>query len=278
MKLVEIPLEDHMLQFEVEGDVTVGDPELILEGDDNIISATAWADQGYTVKPFLSQTEYDQLQAAITRLFHELLKKHNLIGEENFQLVDYHHYVNTDESHLQLIKETMRGFPLDRLPFEVTRIEQRISEIVSTPVTLRTSTDVVERFFFVRAARPKSQCDGNPPHRDVWLDYLRHAVNIYAPIAGSTDKSALPVVAGSHLWKESEIERTVKGAKINGIEYHVASVTALKQGYKLTRPNPKENEVMLFSPYIIHGGGINLNDDETRFSLEMRFWRTPQLS
>ena len=278
MKLVEIPIEDHILKFEVDGEVTFGEPELMLKGDDNIISETDWADQGYTVEPFLSETEYNQLQDAITQLFHGLLKKHNLIGQENFELVNYHHYVKTDEAHLQLIKETMQGFPLDILPFKVDKVEQRISQIVGTPVTLGTSTNIPERFFFVRAARPKSKCDGNPPHRDVWLDYLRHAVNIYAPIAGSTDRSALPVVAGSHLWKESEIERTVSGAKINGIEYHVASVTALKQGYKLIRPNPKENEVMVFSPYIIHGGRINLNEDETRFSLEMRFWRTPKSS
>jgi ectoine hydroxylase-related dioxygenase (phytanoyl-CoA dioxygenase family) len=40
----------------------------------------------------------------------------------------------------------------------------------------------------------------------------------------------------------------------------------------LIRPNPKENEVMLFSPYLVHGGGYNFNADVTRISLEMRFW------
>ena len=35
----------------------------------------------------------------------------------------------------------------------------------------------------------------------------------------------------------------------------------------------KENEVMLFSPYLVHGGGYNFNADVTRISLEIRFWK-----
>jgi len=41
----------------------------------------------------------------------------------------------------------------------------------------------------------------------------------------------------------------------------------------LERPNPGENEMLLFSPYLVHGGGYNFNTDMTRISLEMRFWR-----
>jgi ectoine hydroxylase-related dioxygenase (phytanoyl-CoA dioxygenase family) len=41
----------------------------------------------------------------------------------------------------------------------------------------------------------------------------------------------------------------------------------------MIRPNPKPGEMLLFSPYLIHGGGVNFNKDITRVSLEMRFFR-----
>ena len=41
----------------------------------------------------------------------------------------------------------------------------------------------------------------------------------------------------------------------------------------MTRPDPNPDEVLVFSPYLIHGGAVNLNEDMTRVSLEMRLWR-----
>jgi hypothetical protein len=76
------------------------------------------------------------------------------------------------------------------------------------------------------------------------------------------------------LLKESDIERTVKGAVLNGTSYTVPCVISIKKEMpSLQRPNPEENEVMLFSPYLVHGGGYNFNEAKTRISLEMRFWK-----
>jgi ectoine hydroxylase-related dioxygenase (phytanoyl-CoA dioxygenase family) len=38
-------------------------------------------------------------------------------------------------------------------------------------------------------------------------------------------------------------------------------------------PNPSLGEVMIFTPHLIHGGGVNYNQDTTRVSLEMRFFK-----
>ena len=38
------------------------------------------------------------------------------------------------------------------------------------------------------------------------------------------------------------------------------------------RPRIMDNDVMVFSPYMIHGGGPNFSN-KTRVSLEMRFWK-----
>jgi ectoine hydroxylase-related dioxygenase (phytanoyl-CoA dioxygenase family) len=107
----------------------------------------------------------------------------------------------------------------------------------------------------------------------VWIDRLRNAVNIYAPLCGSTNKSSLPLISGSHFFKESEIERTAQGALLNGIKYTVPCVTTVNgETPRLLRPQVLENEVMLFSPYLVHGGAYNFEMDRTRMSLEIRFW------
>jgi ectoine hydroxylase-related dioxygenase (phytanoyl-CoA dioxygenase family) len=39
----------------------------------------------------------------------------------------------------------------------------------------------------------------------------------------------------------------------------------------MIRPNPNINQMMIFSPYLIHGCSSNDNINMTRFSLEIRF-------
>ena len=99
-------------------------------------------------------------------------------------------------------------------------------------------------------------------------------MNIYVPIAGSTSKSSLPLMPGSHLMPESELVRTADGSQVNGISYTVPCIVdVIGRKFELTRPNPEPGQFLLFSPYLIHGGAANRNADTTRISLEMRFWR-----
>ena len=60
---------------------------------------------------------------------------------------------------------------------------------------------------------------------------------------------------------------------MNGLAYSVPAVTGARHPMKLVRPDPGPNEVLIFSPYLIHGAAVNFNPDTTRVSLEMRFWR-----
>ena len=127
----------------------------------------------------------------------------------------------------------------------------------------------------MRIVRPRRPADNNPLHRDSWLARLRDAVNAYIPLAGSNELSSLPVLPGSQRWPESEVERTLAGATMNGVVFTVPAVVAAERGLALQRPRVGENEIMLFSPHVIHGGGVNLNPGITRVSLEMRFWESP---
>jgi len=191
---------------------------------------------------------------------------------DDFTLERYHDVVTTDAAHQAVSDQGPWCQLVSDLPVPVAVIDARISEILGVRVSTAPPHAEFPEHFCFRVVRPRSR-DNNPPHRDVWLDRLRHAINIYVPLAGSSAQSSLPLVRGSHRWPESEIERTVSGARVNGVVYTVPSVVGAAHPLALERPDPGPNQVLVFSPYLIHGGAYNQQSDRTRVSLEMRFWR-----
>ncbi len=272
MRNFNVQIGDHKMDLAVEGEVAFGDDEVLLLKDDNLIANTPWADRGFNIERFLDDAAHDALRAGVERLFLQAIEKH--LGQKlpSLDLSKYHEVVDTDEKHLTLVHQTREGFPLHQFPVDVPRLEARISEILGIEVCAQ-NPFIENQVFFIRVIRPGKLRDNNPPHRDVWLTFYRNAVNIYVPIAGSNERSSLPMMPGTHLWKESEIQRTTSGAKVSGLEYRVSTVTDAKRPIAMERPNPGNNQMVVFSPYLIHGGGVNLNEGTTRMSLEMRFWR-----
>jgi ectoine hydroxylase-related dioxygenase (phytanoyl-CoA dioxygenase family) len=177
----------------------------------------------------------------------------------------------TDEEHARLVRETGLHWANEELPVPMACVEGRVSAILGIEVVANNPYFDQHRFQ-VRVVRP-GKTDNNPPHRDVWLDRLRNAVNVYVPLAGSTERTSLPLVPGSHRWRESDIERTLAGALVAGVPYTVPAVTGARRPLRLVRPPVRANEVMVFTPYAIHGGAVNRTADTTRVSLEIRFWR-----
>jgi ectoine hydroxylase-related dioxygenase (phytanoyl-CoA dioxygenase family) len=105
------------------------------------------------------------------------------------------------------------------------------------------------------------------------LQDYSNCINLYIPVCGSNENSSLIIIPGSHLWSESRVERTVSGALINGVKFNVPAVTNIEGSFEVIRPSPESNEVLVFSPYLIHGGAVNLNKDTTRISIELRLWK-----
>lgn len=250
----------------IEGEKQFGKEEILLHQEDDLTQNTNWKKKGYTVEQFLSKSSFSVLKNFVTSLIAEKLK----ISSENFNLEKYHRWVN-DQQHFELVNHIYKECASTLLPFKKNLITERISSICKIPLTNKDNFYHLS-LFHIRIVRPRSK-DNNPFHRDVWLDNLKNAINIYVPVTGSNRNSSLCIVSGSHHWKESEVERTIHGAKVNGMIYSVPAVTGAKRKLKIIRPNPKENEVLVFSPYLIHGGAVNLNKDTTRVSIEMRFWR-----
>lgn len=273
MRTVRVQIDDEVIEYEVADESAFGAGEVLLERDDDLLADTAFADQGFTVAPFLPPARHAALVDGVRRLlFSVVTRVARSVSDDDFTLAGYHRVV-ADAEHMALVEATGLHWPNEALPIPMALIEQRVSEILGVDV-LAVNPNFDVHHFQVRVVRP-GKPDNNPPHRDVWLDRLRNGVNVYVPLAGSNALSSLPLVPGSHRWREDEIERTVGGALVDGVRYTVPAVTGARRGVRMVRPRVRPNEMMVFTPYAIHGGGVNRNADLTRVSLEIRFWRKP---
>lgn len=260
------------IELELVGDTIVGKDEVLLSNDENLIENTDWKEIGFKIVDFLEEDEFQKIKKGIKTIIGNLIVDAGGQIDEDFELEKYHLYVN-NKIHLKLSKMIQWGWIISEFPIDFRLVHKRISEVLGIEVST-IAKHIELNNFFLRIVRPQNFQDNNPPHRDVWIDRLRDAVNIYAPICGSNLNSSLGLMTGSHLLKESELERTVDGAILNGTSYTVPCVISVKgQKVVMERPDPKENQVMLFSPYMVHGGGYNFNENITRMSLEVRFWR-----
>lgn len=274
VRTLALAYDEETVSFTIEGETGWGAPTVLLDHDDDLTAGRPWAPKGYTVEPFLHPHEYQRLVDGIRTLLARRITAAGMAVPAEFAMERYHDVVVSDEAHARVSAQGPWCLPLADLPVPADVISQRVSEILGVRVSVTPPHHEFPEHFCFRVVRPRSR-DNNPPHRDVWLDRLRHAVNIYVPLAGSSSRSSLPVVTGSHRWSEAEIERTQEGAQVNGISFTVPSVVGAAYPLTLTRPDPAANEVLVFSPYLIHGGAFNQQADRTRVSLEMRFWRVP---
>lgn len=265
-------INDKFFTFNFEGEFEKGTDNILLDNDNNLLENTSFNDIGYTIQPFLTPKQNKEFRNVVEKIIKELIVNNGGIIDEHFTLETYHKYVS-DELQLKIAKNIKDGWKQPNFPFDLNLINQRISEILGQQVSTKAKDENINDYY-LRIVRPNCLQDNNPPHRDVWLDRLRNAVNIYYPICGSTENSALPLLPSSHKLKESSLIRTSKGAILNNTEYTVPCVIAINdETLKMIRPNPSEDEVLVFSPYLVHGGGYNTNNDVTRISLEMRFWK-----
>jgi hypothetical protein len=269
---IKYTLEEKEIELDLNGETFVGADEVLLFNDENLIENTTWKEEGFNIVRFLEQADFQEIKHGLKNKIKNLIVDSGGEIDANFELDRYHLYVN-NEIHLRIAKSIQWGWNISEFPIDFQLINKRISDVIGKQVSTK-AKHIDLNNFFLRIVRPQNFQDNNPPHRDVWIDRLRDAINIYAPICGSNVDSSLGVIPKSHLLKESEIERTADGAVLNGTVYSVPCVISINgEQPHLIRPNPQENEVMLFSPYMVHGGGYNFNEDITRMSLEVRFWK-----
>ena len=274
-RTITFRIDDASHSCEVAGETIYGGPECLFEDDDNLLENAPWRADGYVVAPFIDAGDMAALRDWVTADVRARLERIAPdLDLDGFEMETLHETVaGREDVYAALIAETRKGFHISAFPIDIAKVDARVSELCGTKVRCA-FFDPDGQEFNIRIVRPDRN-DNNPPHRDVWLDHLRHKVNIYAPIFGSTRNSSLPVLPGSHLWPEAEIERTSRGATVNGLAFSVPCVVGSPHGVTMTRPPVEADEFMVFTPYTVHGGGVNMNRDRTRVSLEMRFERDP---
>lgn len=229
--------------------------------------------EGFSVFPFIDAPNFSQLLNGLTEMVRDAVASVTKRTPENFTLEKYHHYCRQQDHHLSVVNALRMSSGVSYLPIDYAIIDACVSELCQEDVTCRSPKFPASGFFFIRLIRPQPHMDNNPPHRDAWLDYLREGINAYVPLAGSDAQSSLPVVPGSHCWDDRAMPRTGTGATVNGMTYTVPSVLPVDSPLHMTRPEVGLGDIMIFSPWLLHGGAVNFNADTTRVSLEMRFWK-----
>jgi len=239
-----------------------GENKVLLENDTNLLEKTSFNYKGYGIISLDDSNINNFLKTYISNRIYDVISL-------DVDIEKYHHCVN-EEQHTRV---------LNSMPYkkndssELEEFCKYIEKVVSKE--LREEVKIFNDDIWVRICRPKkfSDTDFNPCHRDVYLDFYRNTANIYLPIIGSNENSSLFLQEGSHLWNENITATTNGGAffKSSNKKYSVDAIVQSKVKLNMTRPNPTTNEIMIFSPYLIHGCSHNDNDNVTRMSLEIRF-------
>ena len=250
----------YYLDAYIHQNVDWGEDRVILAEDTNLLERTKFNAEGHAIFPMESHNTF--LRQMVATKIEEVTSRH-------IDIEKYHQHIN-DEEHTRIIN----AMPWKKTESPEIRefaeyMETRVSEILERRVKIF-NDDI-----WVRICRPSSvtDTDYNPCHRDIYLDFYRNIANIYVPIVGSNARSSLAMQSGSHLWNERDIVVTRGGAFFpnSGKKYSVDAVLRSRQPLQMIRPNPREEEFILFSPYLIHGCSSNENTDATRMSVEIRF-------
>lgn len=242
------------------GDFTWGKDEVILESDVNLLNKVIFDNEGYSI---IKIGDYNTiLQSIVKKAIYESTGK-------EIKLEKYHEEI-TEEEHAKI---------LHNMPYkkndtkEMADLCKHLEDVISSAI--QEKVRVFNDDIWVRICRPShiSNMDYNPCHRDIYLDFYRNTVNIYLPICGSNELSSLMIEPGSHKWNENETIVTQGGAYFpkEKKKYSVDAIVASKRPLSMIRPNPANDEILLFSPYLIHGCSSNMNINHTRISLEVRF-------
>ncbi|SFN94937.1 Phytanoyl-CoA dioxygenase (PhyH) [Bizionia echini] len=273
VKTCRIYIDEKPYEFNVKGQFFWGQEELLYNKANSVLSKMPWEKEGYSIVKAFINDEFYRLKESIRQNITKAIKANNIpFNEADFTLAKYHEIVNTDQLHNQVINIT-RNLENHDFDFNIDALAERFGSILGYRLTSWIE-ELQKSHIQIRISRPNS-LDINPPHRDGYLSYWEDIINVWIPIEGCNENSSLPVFPGSHLISENNILRTEsKGAEINGNTYYVPCILETKKGsINMIRPNPKEGEAIIFTPFLIHGAAVNNNKNITRVSLELRFPR-----
>ena len=256
---------------------TNGRTGVLSSKESDITFGQSWYPDGYSVQEFLNQGEFDKLQDGVERCIKNIVEQVLNLSLSNFSLPKYHHFIKTNQEHMKVVRRTRDLFPVD-FNFPVYSLIAAIEESLGFSLTDKSEVMGKRMHIIIRINRPGSH-DYNPPHKDIYGSFdadpenAEKFINLWIPICGVNKRTSLPIVPCSHLIDESLIVRTTEGADLSGGKYRVNIIKEWNRSSELTRADVGEREVLMFSPFLIHGLGYNPSDTESRVSLEFRLLR-----
>lgn len=220
-----------------------------------------WFKRGYFIIDVFSKKQHNR---NINKINIELKKILNI--KKKFTIQNYHEVIN-DYQHAEIIKKTRE---ID--PEKFSQIKNKIYKVLNKKFNLEfeRNSKLKKEICILRINRPGKQ-DMNPPHRDGYIKAWSKCINIWYMISGCRKTSSLPLVSKSHLITENKILVTKPKSKMNGIKYHVPIIFKIlkKKNIPFIIPKIKPGQVLIFSPYLVHGFGYNFGAD-TRSAIELR--------
>lgn len=254
-----------------------GKSAVLAGADTDIVYNQPWYAEGYTAADFLSADEFAFLKSGLTASVKKIITEELGFDTEGFTLEKYHHFVSANEDHYKVVSRTRDLFSAD-FNFPIEEMIPKFEKILGFSLTDIDPVLKEKLHIIVRINRPKSN-DYNPPHKDIYEevdqnDYIPPFVNFWIPIAGVTENSSLPIVAGSHQLSESEILRTFDGGVVEGNTYRVRMIREWSGSHTLERAAVKDGQVLLFSSHLIHGLAINEEEGLSRVALEFRLFKS----
>ena len=253
-----------------------GDKICLAEKFNDITKTQSWYNRGYDIVKTTEIFDINIIKSNIQNLIGRMVADINKNAlDVDFVVEKYHHFVN-EIDHIEIIRKT-RELNLSDFGFKPDKLLSFLSNLMKTDLDWRSSGSYDPKII-VRINTPSSS-NFNPAHKDIYQVFdkthqIPKMVNLWIPICGVKNKTGLPVASGSHLIPENKVLRTKAGVLMEGTKYNVNCIKSWNGDNSMKTIVPKEDQMIIFSSYLIHGLAQNYNDDETRISLEFRLFGT----
>ena len=269
-------LDNKSIEIDVPDETrfSAGKPELLSQKYSDLSLGCNWYEQGYSTPSYTSRIDFSTLVKEVTDVVRERLRGLFPNRElDNFELSKYHEFVSADE-HRNVADKVMKRLYCNDLNIASNAFVELISEHLEHPVGFKRIDSDFEHWIIVRINPPYSLAY-NPVHKDIYEDYdetstCPRMINAWVPLAGVNEHAGLGVAPKSHRICESRILRTRAGSCINGRKFSVNSIQSWDNSVSLNTIAPPPGKMLIFSSHLIHGLGINANQDTTRVALEFR--------
>ncbi len=252
-------------------DLEFGKNQLPLTALNNLLCNNAELNKnGFGKFPVLSKSTFASLKKCIEQIIIQQLSAYQKISPD-FELSQYHNFLESEENHYKISTWALEYKEIGDVFFE---IKKDVEDLLGLKLKVKTINhrDKEGEYIGFRIIRPMKN-DHNPFHRDAWIPYWRDTVNVWLPLCGFEDGNSLQIIPKSHQWRDDQILKTKAGVEIEGKKYHVSAAIGAVNEFTIETPLLNYGEGLVFSPYLIHGNGVNRKDNTTRVSLEFRFCR-----